>query len=116
MAGSGEVRQRKERLRGSIFFIENVVFDRLGDFFLFEMYVAGAGDVQIFPEEALAIDERLQELLDDFIFDVHDFEEKLYNAYFFPLFFLIKYYFFILIFDFVPRSPDLQREVILPDT
>lgn len=89
MSGSGEVRKGEERFGGSILLIEYVVLNRLGDFFLFEMYVARSGDVEIFPEEALAIDKRLQELFDKFIFDVHYFKKKFHNTYLLYLFFLI---------------------------
>lgn len=106
----------EERLGGSIFFVEDIVFYEFGEGLLFLVNVACAGNVQILPEKALSVDERLDKLFQDFILDIHEFKQKLDDAGFFALIFLQRQLLFILTFQLVPRILYLQRKITLTDT
>ena len=61
----------EEGLGGCVVFVQDVLLDLLGDFLFLVVDEARAHDVEVLPEEALPIDDRLQELLYDLVLHVH---------------------------------------------
>ena len=77
------------------------------------MNVACADNIEIFPEKALPVKDRLDKFLNNFIFDVNDSEQEFNNVAFFSSLFLGHHDFLILILDFIPGGLYFNGKVFL---